>query len=161
MDSIEKDLKQLFVTALELALSVHCTQVDKAGAPYILHPITVAARLAPNLKAQIVGILHDVIEDSRDQENPVTERSLTLLGFPDDVVAGVVAVTRNEDEDYETFIRRCGTNHLGTLVKLEDLNHNMDLRRFPTQQLRVAAAVARNAKYRDAYAHLRVHGTFV
>lgn len=48
--------------AIEIAVEAHAGQVDKAGAPYILHPLRVMLSLDGE-EDRIVGVLHDVIED--------------------------------------------------------------------------------------------------
>lgn len=48
--------------AIEIATQAHRDQNDKAGAPYLLHPL----RLMMSLETEderIVGVLHDVVED--------------------------------------------------------------------------------------------------
>ena len=49
--------------AIEIAVRAHAGQVDKAGQPYILHPIRVMLRMGSEAE-RITGVLHDVIEDS-------------------------------------------------------------------------------------------------
>ena len=49
--------------AIEIAARAHAGQVDKAGQPYILHPIRVMLRMGSEAE-RITGVLHDVIEDS-------------------------------------------------------------------------------------------------
>jgi len=53
----------LIELALHRALKAYGGKVDKAGKPYILHPLRLAARLDDPI-AQCVALLHDVIEDS-------------------------------------------------------------------------------------------------
>jgi (p)ppGpp synthase/HD superfamily hydrolase len=98
--------------------------VDKAGDPYILHPLTVMLRFR-DPDARIVAILHDSVEDS-DQ----TLADLEKEGFSEEVVEAVDALTRREGESYEEFIARLRPNPLARRVKLADLEHNMDLRRI-------------------------------
>jgi guanosine-3',5'-bis(diphosphate) 3'-pyrophosphohydrolase len=49
--------------AIEIAARAHTGQVDKAGQPYILHPIQVMLRVQGE-DARIAAVLHDVVEDS-------------------------------------------------------------------------------------------------
>ena len=49
--------------AIALALQVHRGQVDRAGAPYILHPLRVMSRFYSETE-RIVAVLHDVVEDT-------------------------------------------------------------------------------------------------
>jgi (p)ppGpp synthase/HD superfamily hydrolase len=47
--------------AFRIACDDHAGQTDKAGGPYILHPLRVMQRFRDNT-ARIVSVLHDVIE---------------------------------------------------------------------------------------------------
>ena len=47
--------------AIKIAEKAHRKQVDKYGAPYIMH--VMRDELWENTRRKIVGILHDVIED--------------------------------------------------------------------------------------------------
>ncbi len=49
--------------AYMIANRAHKGQVDKAGKPYILHPLYVMSKMHTEEEA-IVAILHDVIEDT-------------------------------------------------------------------------------------------------
>lgn len=48
--------------AIKIAEKAHRKQVDKYGAPYIMHVMRVM-NFGKTLDEKIVGILHDVIED--------------------------------------------------------------------------------------------------
>ena len=111
--------------AIEIAVEAHRGQIDKAGKIYILHPIRVMLR-GKNEIEQIVGILHDVIEDT-----PVTLDSLRLEGFSDEIINALSCITKEEGEDYGHFIDRVLTNPLATQVKLYDLEDNMNRDRIP------------------------------
>jgi (p)ppGpp synthase/HD superfamily hydrolase len=110
--------------ALRVALDAHEGQHDKAGAPYILHPLRMMARMETR-EAQIIAVLHDVVEDS-----DVTLDDLRAMGFDEDVVTAVDGLTRRPDETYEAFVQRAGTLPVARLVKLADLEDNMDVRRL-------------------------------
>lgn len=112
--------------ALALAARAHAGQLDKAGQPYILHPIRVMLRL-PDAPARIVAILHDTVEDT-----DVTFEQLRAAGYPEEILAALDAVTRRETETYEEFVQRSALDPIGRRVKLADLSDNMDLRRLPT-----------------------------
>ena len=49
--------------AIVIAVEAHKGQTDKAGAPYILHPLRMMMRLKSEAE-MVTAILHDVIEDS-------------------------------------------------------------------------------------------------
>lgn len=51
--------------AIEIATLAHAGQVDKGGAPYIMHPIRVMLAMDTE-EARIVAVLHDVLEDCPD-----------------------------------------------------------------------------------------------
>lgn len=77
-------------------------------------------------KAAIVALLHDVLEDT-----DATARDLKELGCDDEIINAVVAITRKTDEQYYfDFIERLNKNDIARLVKIKDLEHNMDIRRL-------------------------------
>ena len=110
--------------AIALAVRAHQRQKDKAGAPYILHPLRLMLRMDSE-PAMMVAVLHDVVEDSQ-----ITLENLRELGFPETVVTAVDSLTRRAEESYEAFIDRVKLNPLARKVKLADLEDNMDLRRL-------------------------------
>lgn len=103
---------------------MHAGAVDKAGQPYILHPLRVMARLSTETE-RVVAILHDVVEDSE-----VTLDDLRAEGFSAEVVNAIDHVTRREGEPYEAFIERIAPHPLARRVKLADLEDNMDMTRL-------------------------------
>jgi hypothetical protein len=132
--------------AIKIAAEAHAGQVDKAGAPYILHPLRVMLRMNTN-DEHIVAVLHDVVEDSH--------WNLELLraeGFSEQVVRGIDSVTRRDSETYEEVVLRAGLDHIGRRVKLADLEDNCDLGRIaaPTRK-----DYARIDRYRRAIEQLR------
>ena len=46
--------------------------------------------------------------------------------FGDEMVHALKAISREPDESYKDFIRRCAKNELAARVKLNDLADNMD-----------------------------------
>jgi len=118
--------KPTIANAVALAARVHATQRDKAGEPYILHPLRVMFRLADET-AQMVGVLHDVLED----DEHLTADDLRADGYDEAVVAALEALTKRDAERYEDFIGRVALNPLARRVKLADLEDNMDVRRLP------------------------------
>lgn len=134
-----------FQIALELAVEKHKNQTDKAGNPYILHPLHVMENVNSK-EGKIVAILHDIIEDT-----DVTEDYLLKIGLSKRIVDAVVALTRSEDIDYQEYIKNLSSNPLTKEVKLADLEHNMDLKRLPTLEEK---DLERNRKYQIAYHYL-------
>ncbi len=111
--------------AIEIAARSHAGQVDKAGQPYILHPL----RLLLNVKGlheRMAAVLHDVVEDT-----PVTLEDLRAEGFPREVIDAVQALTKTKGESRLAAARRAAVNPVARTVKLADLADNMDLSRIP------------------------------
>jgi (p)ppGpp synthase/HD superfamily hydrolase len=133
--------------AIALAALAHHGQKDKAGAPYILHPLRVMLKMNTD-RERMVAVLHDVVEDT-----PYTLDALCRLGFPPEVVEAVDALTRREDqgETYEVFVLRAGCNPLARRVKIADLEDNMDLTRIADPQEKDHQRIER---YRRAMAAL-------
>lgn len=110
--------------ARAVAHTAHAGQVDKVGAPYILHPERVANRLMQlgALEDEVsVAWLHDVVEDTS-----MTCTDLIMIGFPPRVVDAVAALTREPGETYPQFIERVKTNPLAVAVKISDIEDNLD-----------------------------------
>lgn len=121
-----EDWSELYDLALRTSIRAHEGQKDKSGREYIMHPIRVAER-CKDPRAKIVALLHDTIEDT-----DVTPDYLYSQGFPDEIIEGVLSVTKREGESYEDFVRRAALNPLGREVKRADLEDNMDIRRLET-----------------------------
>lgn len=132
--------------AIAISAQAHTGQVDKAGSPYILHPLRVMMRLHSE-EERIVGVLHDVLEDTS-----VTVENLRAEGFSEEVLTALLAVTKIAGEEYEDFVRRAARNPIAKNVKMADLLDNSDLGRLsvvtPKDHERVL-------KYRRAIAKLQ------
>jgi (p)ppGpp synthase/HD superfamily hydrolase len=125
-------MKNLLDIAIKIAVNAHSGQLDKAGQPYILHPLKVMLALR-NEKDRIVGVLHDVIEDTS-----ITYDYLIANGFEGEteILDALKSVTKIDGETYDEFINRVALNPIGKRVKLADLQDNMDLSRIssPTEK---------------------------
>lgn len=139
-------LKIILDRAKAIATSAHEGQVDKAGKPYIEHPMRVM-NMGKTVEEKIAGVLHDVVEDS-----DWTFEMLEKEGIPKDVMDALRCVTKlSEDEDYDHFIERVKTNPLAVKVKLNDLKDNMDITRLGEV---TEKDLARLNKYIRAYRQL-------
>ena len=136
---------ELYERALEIATRAHEGQTDKAGHVYIHHPVRVAER-CQDPRAKVVALLHDTIEDTY-----VTPDYLRDQGFPEEIIEGVLSVTKHQGEAYDEFVRRASQNPLGRDVKKADLEDNMDIRRL--NEL-TESDVARLRKYLRAWQYL-------
>lgn len=140
-------------SAIRLAVEVHEGQRDKAGAPYILHPLRVMASVEGE-DAKIVAVLHDVIEDA--QVEGIEERVRAALSGGDSkrLMAALDALTKRDGEGYEAFIERVAPNDLARRVKLADLQDNMDVRRLRPEDLADPWTQQRLLRYRRAFERL-------
>lgn len=119
----EKYLEAKLQEAIYYAVDKHSGQKDKAGAPYIAHPIAVMA-MASDIKERIVAVLHDIIEDT-----DATLADIRFM-FGDEIAYAVDSVTKRKGETYFDFIRRAKNNLIGRKVKYYDLMHNLDRSRI-------------------------------
>jgi len=127
--------------AIEIAVKAHRGQKDKAGEVYILHPLRVMMSQASE-EGKVVAVLHDVIEDSN-----LTIYDLDAEGFSERIIDAVYSLTKQDNENYFNYVRRCKENDIAKYVKLADLEDNSDLRRIknPTEK-----DFERNKRYKKA-----------
>jgi GTP diphosphokinase / guanosine-3',5'-bis(diphosphate) 3'-diphosphatase len=138
--------------AILFATQAHYGQVDKAGKPYILHPLRVGARLFQfGPEYVIAGLLHDVVEDT-EYELADLERA----GATPAILAAVASVTKITSEkewvDYRVSLDRAMTNEIGGWVKASDVADNYSrLSLIPDVevQTRLAEKYAKALKYLD------------
>ncbi len=139
--------QDLIARAFEFADGAHKGQKRKSGAPYIVHPLATAARLADmGLDSQTVAaaLLHDVCEDTK---HPIEEiKSL----FGDTVAFLVEGVTKLDKVRYRGNARSAESLRKMflaiaedvriVLIKLVDRLHNMETLEFlpPEKQKRIA-----------------------
>ncbi|MDX8146589.1 phosphohydrolase [Lentzea sp. BCCO 10_0061] len=127
--------------AITIATAAHDGQVDKAGRPYIGHPLRVMASMTGE-QEQMAAVLHDVIEDT-----PVTADDLLARGCPDVVVDAVVALSHLPEEPQEDYLRRVAANPLALSVKRADISDNLSPARMarldPATQDRLKTKYAR------------------
>ena len=113
----------LTVKAMRMAYAAHHGQEDKAGVPYVFHPLHLAEAMDDEVSC-CAALLHDVVED--------TDVTLDALAaeFPAEVVEAVALLTHDPEEDYFDYIHRIKGNPIALRVKLADLAHNSDATRF-------------------------------
>ncbi len=110
-----------------MAVSAHAGQTEKAGKPYILHPLRVMFQFRSEI-TMIVAVLHDVVEDSPDW----TFDRLRGEGFSEDILDALDGLTKRpqERDDYMAFITRASANPIAKAVKLADIEDNLDVSRL-------------------------------
>lgn len=114
----------MLARAIKLSAEVHDQQEDKAGEPYILHPIRVMLK-QPSELLRIVAVLHDVLEDGGME----VRSTMIRIGFPPEVLPLLELLTRKKDQSYEDYIEQIMTDPRAMKVKLADLEDNLDPQR--------------------------------
>lgn len=117
--------------AIEIAAEAHREQTDKAGAPYLLHPLRVMMALETD-EERIVGVLHDVVEDGPGW----TFERLEKEGFAQSVLEALHLVTKRPEDGgdseavYVNFVRRTKGNKIARRVKIADILDNLNASRL-------------------------------
>lgn len=109
--------------AMRIAYDAHHGQVDKAGQPYIFHPMHLAEQMTDEITT-CAALLHDVAED--------TDITLDDLAkeFPKEVIDVLRLLTHEDGTDYYEYVRGIKGNPAAMAVKLADIAHNSDQTRF-------------------------------
>lgn len=109
--------------AIKIAFAAHQGQLDKAGLPYILHPIHLAEQMETE-ETCIVALLHDTVEDTY-----VTFEELEKE-FSEEVIEALKLLTHNKTIPYMDYVEKIKSNPIAKVVKLADLKHNSDITRL-------------------------------
>ena len=119
---------ELTIKAMNIAYAAHHGQVDKAGVPYVFHPLHLAEQMEDEISC-CAALLHDTVED--------TDITLAQLAevFPAEVVEAVRLLTHAPDTDYYDYVRAIKANPVAMKVKLADIAHNTDQSRFAGVQV--------------------------
>src|SRR5215813_11108424 len=136
-------------SAILIAAQAHLGQRDKAGAPYILHPLRLMMRMESEA-AMIAAVLHDVVEDS-----DWTLEQLRGEGFSEEVLQAVDCLTRRDGETYDEFVARAQASPIARQVKIADLEDNMNVKRIGEI---TSKDLARLEKYHRAWRALTQEG---
>jgi GTP diphosphokinase / guanosine-3',5'-bis(diphosphate) 3'-diphosphatase len=127
---------------------VHKQQLRQSGEPYLIHPLEVASILCDmklDTKSIVVGLLHDVVEDSATSVEEIEKYFGKEIAH---VVDGVTKLSRaqfrsKEEQQAESFrkmILAMVDDLRVILVKLADRLHNMRTLQFlpPEKQLSIS-----------------------
>jgi (p)ppGpp synthase/HD superfamily hydrolase len=134
-------------TARKIVEHAFRDKTDLAGQPYISHLNRLEEKLKnKNEEIIMVALLHDLLEDCPDWNKEV-------LGcfFIKSVVNAVDAITKRKGEKYEDYINRVQANRYATIVKIADLQDNMNITRLKEI---TDKDVIRLKKYLSAYQFL-------
>jgi (p)ppGpp synthase/HD superfamily hydrolase len=131
---------------LAIATKAHSGQVDKAGQPYIDHPIAVAESVRHLGETHYAAaLLHDVIEDTG-----YDAKYLLATGVPSNVVEAVEVLTHRKGESRIDYYQRVRQHPVALAVKLADVAHNAG-------EQRLAALSQEDSKrLRNKYAEARM-----
>jgi (p)ppGpp synthase/HD superfamily hydrolase len=143
---VYNELMRKITQAIRMAAKAHDGQKDRAGKPYILHPISVMLRMDTE-DEMVTAVLHDVIEDTY-----LTIEDIRSAGFSEEVIEALMLLSKESDDvPYMPFIREIKGNALATTVKLGDLAENMRTDRSPIVK---ESDLVRMAKYQEAVDYL-------
>lgn len=145
LNANENDRMSKMEHAILMAIGAHKGQQDKAGRPYILHPLRVMF-WQDDPEAMITAVLHDAVEDS-----DVTLYQIAEAGFSKTVIDAIRLLTHDQGTPYMDYIKRVATNTIAQQVKIADLIDNMDMDRIPNPQEK---DFLRIEKYKIAYNYL-------
>ena len=135
-----EDSAKLLDKAVLICVTKHQGQRDKMGCAYFQHPMRVAMRCATD-DEKIVALLHDTIEDT-----DVTPEYLLGEGFPQYIVDAVLSITKKDGESYEDFVIRAKENPIGRVVKIHDLEDNLNVMRLDEVSPNMAARFTKYLK---------------
>ena len=141
---MEEQLLSGIEKAVAIAVKAHAGQTDKAGQPYILHPLRVMLRVQSH-EERIAAVLHDVVEACG-----LSLEKLRAAGFPEAALEAVEVLThapKLSEEEYFEAIRRAAANPIARCVKRADLEDNLDISRITVLTER---DLARLNKYKRA-----------
>ena len=127
--------------AIEIAVTAHKEQIDKAGKPYILHPLRLMLKMQSE-NEMIAAVLHDVVEDT-----DWTIEQLEVEGFNEEVIIALRLLTHDKKVPYKKYIEAIKTNKIALKVKLADLEDNLDIKRIAHPKFRDYARLAEYLKY--------------
>lgn len=135
---------------LVIATNGHAGQFDKAGLPYILHPLKVFHYLkSDDEELGCIAIGHDLFEDT-----DVTAQQLREAGVSERVIDGIYALTKMPGETLAEYKAKVKANPDAILVKMSDLRHNSDIRRLHSMTV-TDKDVKRTVKYIEFYQELK------
>ena len=108
--------------ALSLATRVHHGQKDKAGRPYIQHPVEIARMVSAGSK--VVAMLHDAIEDAADAKAVSDEIKST---FGNRIWKAVDLLTRRKTDTYMQYVAKIkkSGDKMAIEVKLADIDDHL------------------------------------
>lgn len=139
--------------ALEIAREVHKGQLDKAGEPYIEHPISVSKR-CKSYSAKVVALLHDTIEDCEDAMTVVRTLRKCRAFLSEQEYDALLKLSRISEMTYFEYIDLLSRNKIAIEVKIADLEENLRFDRAPIPD-------SLRHRYQKAYKRLKEKQEFL
>lgn len=133
----EKITREDLEDVMQTAQLAHLGQTRRDGSPYITHPVAVqkiVARFYPdNLKAQVLAVLHDSLEDgpraglTEEELRQIIRGSITDPRDLAEIEEALDLMTHDKSVHpiYADYLRRVFSNPLSSIVKIGDLIHNL------------------------------------
>lgn len=120
-------MKATLTDAITTASIIHQDKVRKNGEDYIFHPLRVMMT-QKTLVGKILGVLHDVIENSN-----LTLADMRKRGYGPEILNGLDLLTPRKEYTYKEYIQRIADSldPFVISVKIADLKDNMDMSRSP------------------------------
>ena len=109
--------------AIKLAYKAHKDQYDKAGLPYITHPLHLAEGMNDEYTTT-AALLHGIVEDTYITLDDLAKE------FPKEVIDALKLLTHHKGVPYMDYVAKIKTNDIAKAVKIADLKHNSDLTRL-------------------------------
>lgn len=136
--------------AYNLSKKLHSGQVDRAGKPYFNHIQRVFKSIRQKFPSDdsiaIVALLHDSVEDTSMSISKIEKM------FGKEISQSINAITKRNNEEYSSYLRRVKRNKMARIVKLVDIKDNLNLDRLPNPGLEDFKRVE---KYKRAIKYLK------
>ena len=145
------------VAAAQLAQRLHKNQKDKAGVDYFSGHLSYVASLGQTWQEKVIGFLHDANEDTPNSIDSIImmleEEAKDTLPTEEKnrFVKALLLLNHHTAKNREEYIKRISRDPLAKAVKINDLTHNMDMRRLPHIS---SKDIERFGRYRKEYAIL-------
>ena len=127
-----ESIEMTFNEAVKLARKIHEGQLDKAGKPFVDHPLRVADKVGDsyNYEMKFAALFHDAVEDTE-----WTLEDLLIAGVPLRSVVLVDYLTRRKGVPYEQYIDRVCESPRAIELKVIDILDNCDPNRPQTPEI--------------------------
>lgn len=134
-------------SAYEFAKEAHKNQRRRSGTPYIIHPVSVAAIAAEELKLDVNSVicafLHDVVEDTEYSIEDIKQRFGNDVAFLVDVVTKKKKSRYKMSKQVDNYQKLLDSLHFdirALMIKIADRLHNMRTLESmsPDKQMKIA-----------------------